>query len=71
VEISIPELKIRQSFTSNRNGVSEGMLTAKNLTLWSPDNPKLYDVELKLGASILKDQIGFRTIETQGKKNPP
>ena len=68
VEISIPELKIRQSFTSNRNGVIEGMLTAKNLTLWSPENPKLYDVELKLGASILKDQIGFRTIETQGKK---
>ena len=68
VEILIPELKIRQSFTSNRNGVIEGMLTAKNLTLWSPENPKLYDVELKLGASILKDQIGFRTIETQGKK---
>jgi beta-glucuronidase len=68
VEISIPELKIRQSFTSNRNGVIEGMLTAKNLTLWSPENPKLYDIELKLGASILKDQIGFRTIETQGKK---
>ncbi|MBQ4406029.1 MAG: beta-glucuronidase [Bacteroidales bacterium] len=68
VEISIPELKIRQSFTSNRNGVIEGMLTAKNLTLWSPENPKLYNIELKLGASILKDQIGFRTIETQGKK---
>ena len=68
VEISIPELKIRQSFTSNRNGVIEGMLTAKNLTLWSPENPKLYDIELKLGVSILKDQIGFRTIETQGKK---
>lgn len=68
VEISIPELKIRQSFTSNRNGVIEGMLTAKNLTLWSPENPKLYNIELKLGASVLKDQIGFRTIETQGKK---
>ena len=68
VEITIPELKIRQSFSTNRNGVIEGMLTAKNLTLWSPENPKLYDVELKLGASILKDQIGFRTIETQGKK---
>ncbi len=68
VEISIPELKIRQSFTSNRNGVIEGAINVKNLTLWSPENPKLYNVELKLGASILKDQIGFRTIETQGKK---
>ena len=68
VEISIPELKIRQSFTSDRNGVIAGVLTAKNLTLWSPENPKLYNVELKLGASTLKDEIGFRTIETQGKK---
>ena len=68
VEISIPELKIRQSFTSNRNGVIEGAINVKNLTLWSPENPKLYNIELKLGASILKDQIGFRTIETQGKK---
>ena len=68
VEISIPELKIRQSFTSDRNGVIAGKLTAKNLTLWSPENPKLYDIALKLGASTLKDEIGFRTIETQGKK---
>ena len=68
IEISIPELKIRQTFTSDRNGVIAGALTAKNLTLWSPENPKLYDIALKLGASTLKDEIGFRTIETQGKK---
>ena len=68
VEISIPELKIRQSFTSDRNGSISGALKVKNLTLWSPENPKLYNIELRLGSTTLKDEIGFRTIETQGKK---
>ena len=35
-----------------------------NLILWSPENPKLYKIELNLGEDILKDEIGFRIIET-------
>ena len=68
VEVSIPELKVKQILTSDRSGNIFGSVNVKNLVLWSPDNPKLYDVELKLGGTVLKDQIGFRTIETQGKK---
>ena len=68
VEVSIPELKVKQILTSDRSGNLSGSINAKNLVLWSPENPKLYDVELKLGGTVLKDQIGFRTIETQGKK---
>jgi len=48
---------------------------AKRLTLWSPDNPKRYRVELSLsdasGAAttdIIADSIGFRTIQTRGKQ---
>lgn len=40
--------------------------------LWSPDSPKLYDVEITLGqgakADQVQDRIGFRTIETQGRQ---
>ena len=68
VEVSIPELKVKQTLTSDRSGNIFGSVNVKNLVLWSPENPKLYDVELKLGGTVLKDQIGFRTIETQGKK---
>ena len=68
VEVFIPELKVKQILTSDRSGNLSGSINAKNLVLWSPENPKLYDVELKLGGTVLKDQIGFRTIETQGKK---
>ena len=68
VEVSIPELKVKQIFTSDRSGNISGSFNVKNLTLWCPENPKLYNVSLKLGNAVLNDQIGFRTIETQGKK---
>ncbi len=34
--------------------------------LWSPDNPKLYDVELSFGEDRLSDRVGFREIKTDG-----
>jgi beta-glucuronidase len=43
------------------------MFRAK-LELWSPEDPKLYDVVLKSGDDTVHDQIGFRTIEVQGAK---
>ena len=38
-----------------------------DLKLWSPDNPKLYDVKrLRADATQFSDRIGFRSIETRG-----
>ena len=68
VEISFPELKLKQSFTTNSDGVVSGILKVKSLELWSPENPKLYAAELKLDGKTLTDEIGFRTIETKGKQ---
>src|SRR5205823_12946735 len=42
-------------------------VTAK-LELWSPEQPKLYDVMIGTGEEKIHDQIGFRTIEVQGGK---
>jgi beta-glucuronidase len=39
-----------------------------NLTLWSPENPKLYDVEVAAESDRVTDRIGFRSIETSGQK---
>jgi beta-glucuronidase len=33
---------------------------------WSPDNPRLYDVEIRLGEDVVRDRVGFRTIERRG-----
>lgn len=34
--------------------------------LWSPDNPKLYDVTLRAGEDQVSDRVGFRTIAREG-----
>ena len=40
----------------------------KKLQLWSPENPKLYQVQLSLDQATITDEIGFRTIETRDKQ---
>ncbi len=36
--------------------------------LWSPDNPKLYNVTASFDADMVTDKVGFRTIERKGRK---
>lgn len=64
--VSIPELKISQKVTVNKNGKAEFNLRTKKLQLWSPENPKLYTISIKTEDDELTDQVGFRTIETKG-----
>ncbi|MBD8877118.1 glycoside hydrolase family 2 protein [Roseibium polysiphoniae] len=33
---------------------------------WSPDTPKLYDIEVEAGGDRVHDKVGFRTIERRG-----
>ncbi len=37
-----------------------------NLELWSPENPKLYEVQITCGEDRVRDRIGFRDIQVQG-----
>ncbi|MCU4162684.1 glycoside hydrolase family 2 protein [Carboxylicivirga caseinilyticus] len=66
VAISIPELKINQTLTTNSEGIVSVAIKAKNISYWSPENPKLYTINLKYGNHTLNDKIGFRTIEVKG-----
>ena len=67
VTVKIPEAGVSKTFTTDSNGKAEINFDA-NLTLWSPDSPKLYDVTLETGADRVEDQIGFRTIEAKGSE---
>ncbi len=67
VTLRIPELKINKQLTTDENGTGTITMKAKP-QLWSPENPKLYKVEMMLGEEVLQDEIGFRTIETRGKQ---
>ena len=68
--VFIPELKLEQQLTSDAEGKVSCTLkvSAKKLSLWSPQNPKLYQVRLSIDASTITDEIGFRTIETRDKQ---
>jgi glycosyl hydrolase family 2 len=35
--------------------------------LWSPSDPHLYDVEVRLGEDVIHSYVGFRTIERRGR----
>ncbi len=66
VKVEIPELKIARTFTTDANGYVSLRIPIKNPVLWTPENPKLYDVNLISNNNKLSDNIGFRTIATQG-----
>jgi beta-glucuronidase len=65
VTIRIPEAGVSASVSTDANGYAALSIPAK-LTLWSPENPKLYEVTIASDTDSVRDQIGFRTIETRG-----
>ncbi len=67
ITLRIPELKIVKKLTTNNDGSATISMKAKP-QLWTPENPKLYKVEILLGDETISDEIGFRTIETRGKQ---
>lgn len=67
ISVNIPELKVAQKVVTDAQGRAEVSFKAKPV-LWSPENPKLYAVQISKGSEVLNDEIGFRCIETQGKK---
>ena len=67
VTVAIPELKLSSKFKVDTEGKAYFEFTAKP-QLWSPKNPKLYQVNFMSSQDTVKDQIGFRTIETKGSK---
>jgi beta-glucuronidase len=64
--ISIPELKARQTVRFGDKARAEFAFAAKP-ELWSPESPKLYDVEWTYGGETIRDRIGFRTVEVEGQ----
>lgn len=68
VSIRVPEAGLAANAKTNDNGRAEFEISAKNLGLWSPENPKLYKVQLQAGSDSLSDDIGFRDIRVDGTR---
>jgi beta-glucuronidase len=66
VRIEIPELDFSKEFICNENGYTEINMVPDKLDLWSPSNPKLYQVNIICQTDRITEPIGFRSIETAG-----
>ena len=65
VTVRIPEAKVEQRATTDASGRAELSFPAR-LSLWSPESPRLYDVEVAGGSDSVHEPIGFRSIEVRG-----
>ena len=65
VTVRIPEAGVSRSFTTDASGLATIDFSA-DLKLWSPENPKLYEVFVEAETDRVRDLIGFRSIETRG-----
>lgn len=63
--VSIPELGLKINARAGDNGKADFSHKAAP-ELWSPSDPKLYDVRITAGEETISDRIGFRTISTCG-----
>jgi beta-glucuronidase len=66
VTITIPEAHLTQTSNVEADGRAKFQLHAGQLELWSPEHPKLYQLQIRAGQDSLEDEIGFRTIEVRG-----
>ncbi|WP_020530366.1 glycoside hydrolase family 2 protein [Flexithrix dorotheae] len=65
IAIEIPEAGINEKVSTDEKGYAQFSFKAK-LDLWSPANPKLYEVSIKTPSETLTDKIGFRDISVDG-----
>lgn len=64
--LMIPELGIDTDVALDAAGYGEFNVAASP-ELWSPEYPRLYDVQLGYGDDAVTDRIGFRRIEIRGE----
>lgn len=67
VQIEIPELKIKQTLRTDKNGAINSSFLVKKLQRWSPKSPKRYSVHIAYAGQHLQEEIGFRNIEVKGE----
>ena len=66
ITIEIPEAGVKFTTQTNTEGKAEFTKKIKKLRYWTPEDPKLYTVNIHSETDLVTDQIGFRTIKTDG-----
>ncbi len=64
VEVSLPEIDLKHTGITDTQGRCRIALPANDITRWSTDSPKLYEVAITCDSDSIIDRIGFRSIAT-------
>lgn len=64
--LRLPELGINKRLTTDSTGTVHSEFNTTAIKYWSVEQPKLYEVILETKDDVVKDAIGFRTINTRG-----
>ena len=67
IKLEIPELRFKGEYQTNSLGTIKEKIKISP-QLWSPSSPKLYEVMISSNVEAISDEIGFRSIKTQGQK---
>lgn len=65
IEVQIPAADIVKTFTTDKQG-RVTLDFAAEVSKWSPEDPKVYNVVITTAEDTVQDRIGFRTINTEG-----
>lgn len=68
ITVKIPELKVNCDMTTDAQGRASASVKVRSLQRWSPESPRLYDVEIASPTDKVAERIGFRNIDTRGTK---
>jgi beta-glucuronidase len=67
VTVSVPELHLLKTFSANQSNIPVNLDLA-GVRLWSPRDPKTYEVVLTTPHDTIREKIGFRSIEVDGSR---
>ena len=67
LELAIPELNVKQSLTTDENGIAHLSFAVKKLERWSPASPKRYKVIISSETDKIEEMIGFRNLYVKGE----
>ncbi|MGI4827091.1 MAG: glycoside hydrolase family 2 protein, partial [Janthinobacterium lividum] len=68
VTLTIPEAGVKTSVRTDASGKAAFEVAVKSLSLWSPETPKLYSVQIAAGEDRIAEEIGFRDIRVNGTR---
>ncbi|HEV2485968.1 MAG TPA: glycoside hydrolase family 2 TIM barrel-domain containing protein [Terracidiphilus sp.] len=66
VDVEIPELMGKTTAVVGEGDRALIRLNVHGLERWSPETPKLYKVNVRVGQDAIDELMGFRTVETRG-----